>query len=471
MKSTKIVATFGPAISSEKKVSELILAGVNLFRINCSHGQAEDFKKAVKIIKSGAKSSKYPVGILFDLGGPKLRLGKYPEESEVKTGETIWISAKPNGDGKVFSVNLPEIISALKKGEKVYVDDGNIQFTVIKTEKGRVQLRAENSGSFTSGKGINLPDTRIPIPTITKKDKRDLKSAVELGADYIGLSFVRSPKDVAEAKNLIAKLGVSVKVISKLEKKDAIKNLEEIIELSDGVMVARGDLGVELRPEQLPLLQKKIIRLANQYHKPVIVATQMLESMRHFPRATRAEINDVAGAVFDFADAVMLSAETATGKYPVEAAKTMSAVIREVEKEATPPRLQLDEHKLESDIPMAIAHAVSHSTLRETNKLIFAFTSSGFTAQLYSNLYPGAPIIAITTDKKVMQRLALFRSVYAIQGPQPSSLEDTLKMVNRLAHQYQLAKPGDCVIITGGAPFGSLVPTNFFMYYRIEKNK
>ncbi|MGH8015960.1 MAG: pyruvate kinase, partial [Candidatus Zixiibacteriota bacterium] len=425
MKSTKIVATFGPAIASEKKVYELVEAGVNLFRINCSHGRPEDFKKAVKIIKSGSKSFKYPVGILFDLGGPKLRLGKYPEESAVQKGETIWLSAKSNGDGKVFTVNYPEIISALKKGEKVYVDDGNIQFVVQKVEKGLVELRAENSGTFTSGKGINLPDTRIPIPTITEKDKKDLKAAVELGADYIGLSFVRSPADIVQAKDLIKRQGGGVRVIAKLEKKDAIKSLEKIINNSDGVMVARGDLGVELQPEKLPLLQKKIIRMANRYHKPVIVATQMLESMRHSPRATRAEINDVAGAVFDFADAVMLSAETATGKYPVEAAKTMSAVIREVEKEAVAPQLKLDEHKLESDIPMAVAHAVSNSTLREAIKLIFAFTSSGFTAQLYSNLYPTAPIIAITTDKKVMQRLSLFRSVYAVQGPQPHSLDDT----------------------------------------------
>jgi len=470
VKSTKIVATYGPSIASEKKISELIEAGVNLFRINCSHGQAEDFKKAVKVIKGGSSSAKYPVALLFDLGGPKLRLGKYPEESEVRKGESIWLSSKPDGDGKTFTVNYPQIISAIKKGEKVYVDDGNIQFTVVKAEKEKVELRAENSGTFTSGKGINLPDTKIPIPTITEKDKKDLKAAAELGADYIGLSFVRKPEDIKEARDLIKKSGGGMGIIAKLEKKEAVKNLEEIINLSDGVMVARGDLGVELLPERLPLLQKRIIRTANCYHKPVIVATQMLESMRFSPRATRAEINDVAGAVFDFADAVMLSAETATGKYPLEAVKTMSAVIREVEREAVPPQLELDDHKLESDIPMAIANAVSHSTLRERIKLIFAFTSSGFTAQLYSNLYPPAPIVAITTDKKVMNRLSLFRSVYAVQAGQPKTLDETLNLVNRLCHKYQLAEAGDCVIITGGAPFGSLVPTNFFMYYRIEKN-
>ncbi len=470
MKSTKIVATFGPAIASEEKIQDLARAGVNLFRVNCSHGQPEDFEKAVKIIRAGSRSAKYPVGLLFDLGGPKLRLGKYPEESEVKKGETIWLHASPTGDSKVFTVNYPEIIAAIKKGDKIYVDDGNIEFTVVKSGKGKVELRAENSGKFTSGKGINLPDTKIPIPTITDKDKKDLKAAVELGADYVGLSFVRSPNDIKEAKELIKKHGGDLRIIAKLEKKEAIRNLEEIINLSDGVMVARGDLGVELKPEELPLLQKKIIHLANCYHKPVIVATQMLESMRFSPRATRAEINDVAGAVFDFSDAVMLSAETATGKYPLEAVKTMCAVIKEVEKEAVPPKMKIDEHKLESDIPMAIAQAVSHSTLRESIKLIFAFTSSGFTAQLYSNLYPSAPIIAITTDKKVMQRMSLFRSVYAVQGPQPRSLDETSKLVNKLCQEHQLAKPGDCVIITGGAPFGTLVPTNFFMYYRIEKN-
>jgi len=470
MKSTKIVATFGPSIAFTNKIAELVSAGVNLFRINCSHGQVEDFKKAVKLIRAGSHSAKYPVAILFDLGGPKLRLGRFPEESEVKKGEKIWLTSKPDGSSKEFTVNYPQIISAIKKGEKVYVDDGNLQFTVMKAEKDKIELRAENSGSFTSGKGINLPDTKIPIPTITEKDKKDLKAAVNLGADYIGLSFVRTPADITQAKELVKKHGGEVRVIAKLEKKEAVKNLEEIINLSDGVMVARGDLGVELRPEKLPLLQKKIIRMAKCYHKPVIVATQMLESMRFAPRATRAEINDVASAVFDFADAVMLSAETATGKYPLEAVKTMAAVIREVEKEAVPPKLELDEHKLESDIPMAIANAVSHSTLRESIKLIFAFTSSGFTAQLYSNLYPPAPIVAITTNPKVMKRMSLFRSVYALQAEQPDSLDETLNLVNRLCRKYELARPGDCVIITGGAPFGSLVPTNFFMYYRIERN-
>lgn len=469
MKSTRIVATFGPSIDSVKKIKELVAAGVNLFRINCSHGNPASFKKSVKTIREGSKSGNFPVGILFDLGGPKLRLGKYPEEATVKKGETIWLQTKPDGNGNVFTVNYPRIISAIKKKDKVFVDDGNIGFTVVKTEKSRVQLRAENSGTFIAGKGINLPDTKIPIPTITEKDKKDLKAAVGLGADYIGLSFVRSGQDIIKAKALIKSFGGGSRVIAKLEKKEAIQNLDEIMNLADGVMVARGDLGVELKPEKLPLLQKKIIRLANIYHKPVIVATQMLESMRYSPRATRAEINDVAGAVFDFADAVMLSAETATGRYPLEAVKTMSAVIREVEKEAIPPKLKLDEHKMESDIPMAIAQAVSSATLRESFKLIFAFTSSGFTAQLYSNLYPPAPIVAITNDRKVMSHCVLYRSVYPVYGQQPRSLEETFKIVNQLSKKYKLAKEGDCVIITGGAPFGTLQPTNFFMYYRIQK--
>jgi pyruvate kinase len=471
MKKTKILATFGPAVASPSKISQLIRAGVNLFRINCSHGTTEDFLGAVNVIREGAgKSNNFPVGLLFDISGPKLRLERFRGELPVKTGQKLTLTTgKTDFKKRLLGVNNPAIIKSVKKDQKLYIDDGSLMFDVISVQSGRVTIKARNSGLLLPGKGINLPDTDLKIPAVSAKDTEDIKTAVRADADYLAMSFVRSAKDILQVKQIVKRFGGRQKVIAKLEKREAVESLDAIMDVADGVMVARGDLGVELPPAEVPRLQKKITRLAYQHRKPVIVATQMLESMRSSPRATRAEVNDVASAVFDFVDAVMLSAETAIGKYPLEAVQTMSEVINTTEQAAVRPDIEMGTHLKSSAIPNAIAEAVIRAEQYCDTKVIFAFTTSGFTAELISNLFPPQPVIALTPNEKVMTQLSLYRSVYPVLIKQPKSFSDMLATVNSVSRQFKLARRGDRVVITGGAPFGSTVSTNFLMIHEVGR--
>lgn len=468
MKKTKILATYGPAIAKPALVRQVVEAGANLIRVNCSHGSRPDYEAAVRVIRQGTKAHPFPIGLLFDISGPKFRLERFEGSIPVAIGQQITLTIGPSDPSKgVIGVNHPVILKSVKKGERVFVDDGVLAFEVQAVSSRQVTLRAINGGSLLPAKGINLPDSRIDIPTITEKDKADIAAAVELGADYVALSFVRSGDDILQAKSLIHRHKGQQRVIAKLEKREAIDSLDDILLVADGVMVARGDLGVELPPAELPRLQKRILALANRYHKPVIVATQMLESMRFSPRATRAEINDVASAVFDFADAVMLSAETATGQYPIEAVRTMASVIATTEPGCATMQLHVTDRSIMPPIPFAIAEAVSRADLHTSAKMIFAFTTSGFTAQMLSNLFPPQPIIALTPNREVMRQLALFRSVYALEIRQPKSFTDMLATVDKLCRKHALAKSGDTVVITGGVPFGSTAPTNFMMFHQV----
>jgi len=468
MKSTKILATYGPAIASARRLKRLISAGVNAFRVNCSHGDGPNLLAAGKAIREATASSQYPIGMLFDISGPKLRLDRFEGSFPVAEGDTFTLTMEMTDLSKRrIAVNHPAIVESLQQGERVFIDDGRFACEVLKTGKDEALLRVQNAGELLPAKGINLPDTDLSIPTITRKDRADLKTAVAVGADYLALSFVRSGDDLIEARRLVKRAGGSQKIFAKLEKREAIEQLDEIMLLADGVMIARGDLGVELPAAELPRLQKRIIALANRHHKPVIVATQMLESMRFSPRPTRAEVNDVASAVFDFVDAVMLSAETATGKYPVEAVETMAEVIRATEEAATHAPVDPHEHLVKSRIPHAIAKAVSYSCDDIDAKAIFAFTTSGYTAAMISNLFPPQAVIALTPDALVMRQLSLYRSVYPVHIAQPGSFHDMLASVNATCRKYRLAAKGNHVIITGGAPFGSTVPTNFMMIHQV----
>ncbi len=341
-------------------LQQLISAGVDAFRVNCSHRDKDDFVAAARTIRSASAGSAHPVGLLFDISGPKLRVDRFEGEIPLKRGDEIRITAgRSDIANRVVGVNHPAILRSVKMGERLMVDDGNMTFNIKSVSDTEIVAIAGNAGNMLPGKGINLPDSDIQIPTITDKDKNDIRTAVEVGADFVALSFVRSGDDIIEARRLLKEAGGKQKIIAKLEKREAIKRLEEIMIVSDGVMIARGDLGVELPPAELPALQKRIIRLAKSQQRPVIVATQMLESMRFSPRATRAEINDVASAVFDHADAVMLSAETASGDYPLEAVRTMAATINVTESDADRPRIQIDEHMIKAPLPYTIAGAVN----------------------------------------------------------------------------------------------------------------
>ncbi len=472
MKRTKVIATYGPAISSPTRLSQVVGAGVNLLRINCSHGTAPDFVKAANSIRNATRKEPFPVGMLFDISGPKLRLERFEGKVVIKPGQKLNLTTgRSEIEKKTIAVNHPGIIQSIKKGQSVYIDDGNLVFEAVSSGSRWVTLKAINGGTLLPGKGINLPQSDIRIPTISDKDKDDIKTAIRLKADYIALSFVRSAADVSEARRIIQSYGGDQQIIAKLEKKEAIDNLDKILEQADGVMIARGDLGVELPLAELPDLQKRIIRAANFRHKTVIVATQMLESMRFTPRPTRAEVNDVASAVYDGVDAVMLSAETATGSYPVDAVKIMGQIITATEKTSQPPKVEVGRYQVRLEITEAIAKAVSSHEDGCSTKLIFAFTTSGFTAAMISNLFPPQPVIALTPDPRVLTRLALLRSVYPVRIEQPRNFDDMLTIVNDVSKKYRLARAGDKVIITGGAPFGSTVPTNFMMYHEMGKRK
>lgn len=469
MKKTKIIATYGPAVSSSSSVKQLIESGVNLFRINCSHGSEKDFSKAVTVIRQGIKGATFPVGILFDISGPKLRLDRFEGELAIKEGEKLTLTTGQTDIAeRTIAVNHPGIISSVKKNERLFIDDGNLIFEIIKAEKKQIVVEAKNDGVVLPGKGINLPDTDIKIATISEKDKKDIQTAAKLKADYIALSFVRSGDDIIEARKLVKKYGGDQSIIAKLEKREAIESLDDIMLLADGVMVARGDLGVEMPFSELPNLQKEIIKLANYHHKPVIVATQMLESMRFSPRATRAEVNDIATAVFDFVDAVMLSAETATGKFPFDAVTVMSKVIEATERVSQKTKIDLEKHFIRSAITQAIAGSVSTIQKQLEAKVIFAFTTSGYTATLISNLFPPQPIIALTSNDRVLTKMSLLRSVYSVKASQPSSFKNIMTTVNEKSKKYKLAREKEMVLITGGAPFGSNAGTNFMLIHKLK---
>ncbi|MDZ4723397.1 MAG: pyruvate kinase [candidate division Zixibacteria bacterium] len=469
MKKTKIVATYGPSVASPEKVRKLVNAGVNLFRVNCSHGTKPDFLAAVKVIREGTRRAKYPVGLIFDIAGLKLRLERFEGQIPIVRGQQLILtSGKSDVKHGIIGVNHPGVVESVEKGQRLFIDDGQLLFEILSVDGKRIKVKAVNSGTLLPAKGINLPDTKINIPTITKKDKEDIRTAVEAGADFIALSFVRSSADIAEARRLISRANGRLRIIAKLEKREAIDALDEIMVAADGVMIARGDLGVELPPAQLPRTQKRIIELANRYHKPVIVATQMLESMRFSPRATRAEINDVASAVFDYADAVMLSAETASGEYPEEAVATMSAVLMETEPVSPPHPNTLQTLIFRSATAHAIAEAVSHANVCCPTNVICTFTTSGYTAEMISNLFPSQIIVALTPDKMVLRQLTLHRSVYPVLIKQPRSFEEMLSVVDKTVQALNVAQKGELVVITGGTPFGSTVPTNFLKYHQVH---
>ena len=333
MQHTKILATYGPAIETAAKVRRAVEAGAIGFRINCSHGVTADFTRAVHTIRKGAEQAKFPVAILFDISGPKLRLDRFEGELPIRAGALLTLTVgRTNLKRSIIGVNHPGIIKSLSRRDRLFIDDGAIEFEVRSVARGKAVIKARNEGMILPGKGINLPDSRVRIPTIGPKDRQDIATAVKLGADYLALSFVRTAEDIKTARALVKRLRGDQRIIAKLEKRDAIDRLDEILAVADGVMIARGDLGVELPSRELPQIQKRIIREAGRMGKLVIVATQMLESMRFSPRPTRAEVNDVASAVFDYVDVVMLSAETASGKYPIESIATMAEVIDATER-------------------------------------------------------------------------------------------------------------------------------------------
>jgi pyruvate kinase len=457
---TKLIATLGPASEADDTVRRLFLAGADVFRINMSHSSHAVLEARVKQIRAIEAELGRPIGILADLQGPKLRVGTFanPPVMLEKGQRFVLDSDSAPGDAKRVHLPHPEILAALRPGHRVLIDDGKLLFVVREASPKRAVIEVEVAGAISNKKGVSLPDTLLPSSALTEKDRADLVAALEVGVDWIALSFVQRPDDVAEVRKIARGRAL---VMSKLEKPQAIDRLEEIMELSDALMVARGDLGVEMPLEVVPGLQKRITRLARKLGKPVVIATQMLESMIAAPTPTRAEVSDIATAVFEGADAVMLSAESAAGKYPLEAVETMSRIAEAVERDSNYTIL-LSGQRSPPEPTGADAMAAAARSVAETLdlKAIVAWTASGATALRIARERPYPPILTLTTSHDTARRLALVWGVHAVVGEDPKDVDDMARLGTLVARDQGFANPGQRVILVAGVPFGTPGATN-----------
>ena len=456
----KIVATLGPASNNEKTIRALFEAGADVFRINMSHATPEALRQSHAIIRKIEAEFSRPIGILIDLQGPKLRIGKFESGAIRLTEGDIVSFVRRESVGGLGRVHLPhpEIFQAVQPGHALLLDDGKLRLRVVEASDVRIDAEVLTSGTLGSRKGISLPDTVIPLEAMTDKDRVDLEDALTVGVDWVALSFVQRAKDIAEARKLIRGRAA---VMAKIEKPSALAELAEIIELADGIMVARGDLGVEMPVEKVPGLQKQITRAARNAGKPVVVATQMLESMILSPAPTRAEVSDVATAVFDGADAVMLSAESAVGKYPVEAVATMDRVAIEVERDPLYERI-IHAQRIDPEATGADAISAAARTVTETLNLaaIICYTASGATSIRAARERPPQPIIALTPIPATGRKLAIVWGLHCVLTGDPKDLDDMVAKACRIAYQEGFALPGQRVIISAGVPLGTPGATN-----------
>lgn len=457
----KIIATLGPASSTSEMCAALFEAGVDVFRINMSHTQREDLPARIAMLRGLEKQFRRPVGILADLQGPKLRVGQFGGDGGVMLDKDarFILDAEP-APGTVKRVHLPhpEILSALEPGHHLILDDGKIRLVVEKASPKQAVTKVVVGGRLSSRKGVSLPDTTIPVSAMTEKDRSDAEAAAEAGVDWIALSFVQRPEDMAELRKIVQGRALA---LAKIEKPQAVLRLQEIIEASDAIMVARGDLGVEMPLEKVPGTQKRITRMARRMGKPVVVATQMLESMITAPVPTRAEVSDVATAVFEGADAVMLSAESAAGQYPIEAVAMMNRIAEEVESESI-YRSILESQKAEPEATGADAIAKAAHEIADALNLkgIAAWTSSGSTAFRIARERPNSTVIALTPNAATARRLTLVWGVHSVVTKDASDIDDMAFRACKFAVREGFAKEGDRLIVVAGVPFGTPGATN-----------
>ena len=462
----RIVATLGPASSDSAMIAKLFAAGADVFRINMSHTAHDTMRELVTAIRGVEALYDRPIGILADLQGPKLRLGTFAEGRELLESGANFVLDDDPAPGDVTRVHLPhpEILAALAVGDALLIDDGKVRLVATEVTPGRTVTRVVIGGAVSNRKGVSVPDTTIPVSAMTPKDRADLDAVLDAGVDWIAVSFVQRPEDVAEVKKVVRG---QAGVMAKIEKPQGVARLEEILELADAIMVARGDLGVEMPLEQVPGIQKRIGRLCRRHGKPVVVATQMLESMITSPVPTRAEVSDVATAIFEGADAVMLSAESAAGTYPVEAVGMMSAIASEVERDAT-YRAVIANQRAEGDGTGADAIANAARVIAEELSMaaIVCWTSTGATALRVSRERPKAPILALTPSVATSRRLALSWGVHAIRCDDPDDLDDLVDQSCAKAVAETFAEPGDRVIVVAGVPLGTPGATNMLRIAR-----
>jgi pyruvate kinase len=457
---TKIIATLGPASSTPEVLSRLFHGGADVFRLNFSHGTHEDHFARIKMIRALEASAGRPIGILADVQGPKLRVGRFGGgRVTLQTGQAFRLDLSPvPGNSHRVELPHPEIIQAARIGTNLLLDDGKLRLRVVRTRDDHLETEVVTGGPLSDRKGVTVPDVALPIPALTPKDRIDLDFALENGVDFIGLSFVQRAEDVAEAKAIAAGRAW---IMTKMEKPQALENLEAVIAESDAVMVARGDLGVELPPEEVPLAQKQITRAARRRGIPVVVATQMLESMITAPAPTRAEASDVATAVFDGADAVMLSAETAAGQYPYEAVNMMDRIVERVERDPD-WRHGLERTRPEPERLSASAIASASSQIAHTigAACICAFTEGGTTALRIARERPDCPVLGLTSRLEIARRLAVVWGVHAVEVQELHSMSEAVARASRIARAEGFANPGEEVVVTAGIPFNQPGTTN-----------
>jgi pyruvate kinase len=465
---SKIVCTIGPASRSPRIIERLLSAGMDVARLNFSHSSHADHAQSIALLRAAAIKQQKPIAVLADLQGPKIRTGPLAGGSPVflRSGQRFVITtARVLGDSTRVSTTFRPLAREVHRGDRILLSDGLIELRVEQVRGQEVICEVVNGGALGEHKGINLPGIQLRVPALTQKDRADLMFALKHGANYIAVSFVRRPEDVVLAKTLIRRAGKDTPVIAKLEKPEAIENLDGILRVADGVMVARGDLGVEMNPERVPVVQKTIIARARQARRPVITATQMLESMTENPRPTRAEASDVANAIFDGSDAVMLSAETASGKYPVEAVSMMARIIEEAEVSITEFPRPAPQEKLK--VAETVAELVCHASRELHMKLIAVFTHSGFTARLVSRYRPLVPIVSFSPEAEIRQRMALIWGVYPRTIPNVRKVDGLAEVAEKRLLEERLVRKGDVIGIVAGTPMGIRGTTNFMKFHVI----
>ena len=459
-RNTKIIATLGPSSSSPLKIHSLFQAGADIFRLNFSHGNHDDHRKRVFHIRQYEKRLGRPIAILGDLQGPKIRIGIFKKTYVIlKNNQRFVLDLNPK-EGDQNRVFLPhkEIFKSVKKNNKILIDDGKIILNIDKVLSDKIITEVLVGGKISNKKGVNIPETFVKMSSLTEKDMKDLKFCLDLSLDYIALSFVQKAKDINDLKKYV---GNQTGIMAKFEKPMAIKNMNEILQHCDAAMVARGDLGVEMPPEEVPIIQKKIVQSCRDFGIPVVVATQMLDSMVESPSPTRAEASDVATAVFDSADCLMLSAETASGKFPVESVKIMDRIIRGVENDNSYRQiLESKQIKLEETTSDAISSAASQVVKTVLAKAIFTYTRSGATAKRAARERPTVPIIGLSPERITARQLALIWGVHTIHALEPKSFSGMIDNACELAKKEGIVKKGDYVVITAGAPIGVSGSTN-----------
>ncbi|MBO3444666.1 pyruvate kinase [Clostridium sp. CCUG 7971] len=472
IKRTKIVCTLGPASDKEETLTQLVENGLNVCRFNFSHGSHEEHKGRLDLAKKVREKLNQPVALLLDTKGPEIRTGNFDQpEVLLEEGKKFTITMKEvMGTKEMCTVSYKGLANDVKSGDTILIDDGLVGLKVQEVNGDDIVCVVENSGIVKNHKGVNVPGVKINLPAITPKDRSDIEFGISQGIDYIAASFVRKASDVLAIREILEENNATdIQIISKIENQEGVDNIDEILKVSDGIMVARGDLGVEIPTEEIPIVQKMMIKKCNELAKPVITATQMLDSMIRNPRPTRAEVTDVANAIYDGTDAIMLSGETAAGKYPVEAVKTMATIAKRTEETLDYDAILKANGKNNNTVTDAISHATCTTAVDLDASSIITSTSSGYTARMVSKFRPKCPIIATTNDEKIMRRLALTWGVYSIKSSEAGNTDEVIENSIEAAKEAKYINNGELVVITAGVPVGVSGTTNLIKVHVISE--